>query len=74
MAEKQFILKYDPDTDILNVSLGKAKNAVSIEQEPEVYVRVTPKTNEVVGLTILGFKKSFLAKKQNISFGTPLAL
>ena len=55
---KTFNFKYDPETDILNVSFGKARKAISIEQEPEVYVRVDPKTRETVGFTVLGFKKT----------------
>lgn len=60
-----FNLKYDPDTDILHVSFGKAKEALSVEQEPEVFVRVDPKTQKTVGFTILGFKK-YIGHKQNL--------
>ena len=60
---KDFNIKYDPKTDILNVSFGKAQKALSIEQEPEVYVRVNPKTKETVGFTVLGFKEYFAKKK-----------
>ena len=67
MGKKDFHLKYDPDTDILHVAFGAAKKAVSIEHEPEVFVRVAPKTHEIVGLTILGFKNSFLTKKQELT-------
>lgn len=37
MAKKAFHLVYDPQGDILNVSFGRAKRAVSVEQEPEVF-------------------------------------
>ena len=57
-----FNFEYDSKTDILHVSIGDAKEAVSIEQELEIYVRVDPKTNETVGFTVLGFK-SILKKK-----------
>lgn len=67
MGKKNFNLKYDPDTDILHVAFGKAQKAVSIEQEPEVFVRLDPKTQEIVGLTVLGFKNNFLSKKQDIT-------
>lgn len=73
MGKKSFNIKYDPATDILNVAFGKAKKSVSYEQEPEVFVRVDQKTKEVVGLTILGFKKSFLATKQELAIKQPLS-
>ena len=68
MGKKTFNLKYDPDTDILHIAFGTAKKAVSIEQEPEVFVRVDPKTQEILGLTVLGFKHNFLSQKQDITF------
>lgn len=67
MGKKSFSLKYDPETDILNVAFGKAQKSVSVEQEPEVFVRINPKTQEIVGLTVLGFKQNFLSQKQNIT-------
>ncbi len=60
---KAFNIKYDPETDILNVSFGNAQKALSIEQEPEVYVRIDPKTKKTVGFTVLGFKEYFAVKK-----------
>lgn len=67
MGKKNFNLKYDPNTDILHVAFGKAKKALSIEQEPEVFVRLDPKTHEIVGVTVLGFKQNFLSQKQDIT-------
>ncbi len=67
MAKKGFFLNYDKENDILNISFGPAKKAISFEQEPEVYLRVDPKTYKLVGLTVLGFKQSFLAHKQEVS-------
>lgn len=67
MGKKSFNLKYDPKTDILHLAFGKAKKALSIEQEPEVFVRFDTKTHEMVGLTVLGFKQNFLSQKQDIS-------
>lgn len=67
MGKKNFNLKYDPDTDILNVAFGNAKKAISVEQEQEVYVRLDPKTQEIVGLTVLGFKQNFLSQKQDLT-------
>ncbi len=68
MAKKNFHLTYDPESDILHVAFGHAQKAISIEQQPEVFVRVHPKTHEIVGLTVLGFKNNFLTQKQDISY------
>lgn len=73
MGKKGFHLKYDPDTDILHVAFGQARRAISLEKEPEVFVRVDPKTHEIVGLTVLGFRQNFLKKKQEISYTPPLS-
>lgn len=67
MAKKGFYLNYDKENDILNISLGTAKEAISFEQEPEVYFRLDPRTYELLGLTVLGFKQSFLSQKQEVS-------
>lgn len=67
MGKKSFNLKYDPHTDILHVSFGKAKKAISVEQEPEVYVRFDEKTHEILGLTVLGFKQNFLSRKHDLT-------
>ena len=68
MGKSKLNLQYDPKTDILHIAFGdKAQKAVSIEQEPEVFVRMNPKTSEIVGLTMLGFKENFLKQKQNIT-------
>jgi uncharacterized protein YuzE len=74
MGKTNFHLKYDPSTDILHMAFGKAKKAISVEQEPEVFARIDPKTHELVGLTILGFKESFLSKRQSLTLHPPTAV
>lgn len=50
-------LGYDPQSDTLEVSIGnRARAAISVEKEDEVFLRVDPSSGEVVGITILGFK------------------
>ncbi|HCS78127.1 TPA: hypothetical protein DIV55_00095 [Patescibacteria group bacterium] len=68
MGKQTFHLKYDPDTDILNVSFGRARKSVSVEQEPEVFVRIDTENQEIAGFTVLGFKNSFLTRKQELTF------
>jgi len=64
MGTKSFTLSYDKENDILNMAFGKARRAVSVEGEDEVFLRVNPDSQELVGLTILGFRQSFLDKRQ----------
>ena len=61
-----FRLVYDYETDILHVALGMARPAISIEQEADIFLRVDPDTEELVGLTILNFSKSFLQQRQEL--------
>lgn len=56
---------YDSDNDILEVTIGQlAREAISIEQEDEVFIRIDPDTKEIVGMTILGFKKYLSESEQ----------
>lgn len=72
MAKKNFHLTYDHEADILHVSFGSAKKAISVEQDPEVFVRVDPATDTVIGFTVLGFKHHFLSRKQDLTIGSTL--
>lgn len=52
---------YDSDDDILDIIIGpSAKEAISVEQEDEVFLRIHPESKELLGVTILGFKKYLL--------------
>lgn len=56
---------YDSDNDILEVIIGQlAREAISIEQEDEVFLRIDPETKEIVGMTILGFKNYLTESEQ----------
>ena len=50
---------YDKAADILDISLGKPKPAISREIEDDFLVRLDPKTHKVVGFSILNFEKHF---------------
>ena len=53
---KDLQVKYDVEADILNCSFGKPEEAVSIEIEDGVLLRVDPNDERrVVGFTILDF-------------------
>lgn len=52
---------YDSDDDILDIIIGpSAKEAFSIVQDDEVFLRIHPESKEILGVTILGFKKYLL--------------
>jgi len=60
----QITLSYDQEDDILEVALGsRAREAISVEQDDEVFLRLDPDTRELVGLTVLGFKQYILGSE-----------
>ena len=46
-------LSYDQDADVLYITIGTPRRAVSREIGDDVLLRVDPDTQEVVGLTVL---------------------
>jgi len=52
-------MAYDKEGDILDLSLGEPKEAISREIEDDLFVRIDPQSNEVVGISILNFEKWF---------------
>ena len=56
---KTMRMTYDEEGDILDVSLGKPEAAVSREVEDDFFVRLHPSSGEVVGFSILNFRKWF---------------
>ena len=61
---------YDKEGDILDISIGKPKKAISKEIENDVVLRLDPATKRIVGFTILNFEKRF--KKGNKEFPVPI--
>ena len=55
---------FDREADILYLSLGKPRPALSKEVGDDVLVRIDPKTQRVVGCTILNLTKRFGKMKQ----------
>ena len=58
MAEKMKFY-YDKDNDILDISVGKPRKAISKELGNDILIRVLPKTNKIVGLTVINFEQRF---------------
>ncbi|MFA4889916.1 MAG: DUF2283 domain-containing protein [Candidatus Omnitrophota bacterium] len=66
MAEKMKFY-YDKRNDILDISVGKPKKAVSKELGKDILIRVLPQTNKIVGLTVLNFEQRFSKTDQSQS-------
>ena len=69
---KNINYSYDPESDELNINVGKVKNSISYEIDDEVYVKLHPKTKTVVGFTILHFEERFKHRKEGKYFSLPL--
>ena len=61
-------LAYDQEADVLYVSIGDPRPAISRELGDDVLLRVDPETGEVVGLTVLN-----LSSRDNLS-GLPIEI
>lgn len=62
MAEK-LRFAYDKEADILDISLGLPKEAISSEIEDDFFVRRDPTSKKVIGFSILNFEKWFNGPK-----------
>ena len=56
MAQK-LRFAFDKEGDVLDISIGKPKPAISRETKDDVIIHLDPKTNKIVGFTILNFTK-----------------
>jgi hypothetical protein len=56
---KEIRMIYDDLGDILDVSLGEPEEAISREIEDDFFLRVKSDTGEVVGFSIINFRKWF---------------
>lgn len=66
MAEK-IKFYYDKRNDILDISVGRPKKAISKELGNDILIRVLPRTNKIVGLTVLNFEQRFSKTGQSQS-------
>jgi len=53
---------YDKDSDLMDISLGKPKVAISEELNDDIIVRIDPNSREIVGFTIINFVNVFLKR------------
>jgi uncharacterized protein YuzE len=60
---KEIKMAYDDAGDILDISIGDPEKAISREVEEDFFLRVNPVSGEVVGFSILNFRKWFKDSK-----------
>jgi len=60
--EEGLNFSYDKESDILDVSIGKPKSAISKEVSEDVFARIDLKTKRVVGFMIMNFERRFGGK------------
>jgi len=61
MGEK-IAFSYDKEGDVLDISLGKPRQAISREIENDFFVRLDVNSDRIVGFSILNFEKWFKTK------------
>jgi len=71
--KKVRILYYKP-SDELNILLGEPRDSVLQEIADEIYVRLDPQTNEVLGFTVLNFEERTEGEGQVIPLAAHFAL
>jgi uncharacterized protein YuzE len=64
--EKRLRMFFDKEGDVLDISIGDPREAISKEVGGDILIRVDPKTNEVLGITILNFEKRFEQRKTEV--------
>ena len=57
--DKMTQMFYDKEGDILYLSVGEPRRAISEEVGDDILLRVDPDNGEVVGLTVLNFSTRF---------------
>ena len=63
---KKLMFSFDKEGDILDISIGSPKKAISREVKDDFFVRLDPKTKKIVGFSILNFEKWFKYESEKI--------
>lgn len=59
---KELRFSYDHDGDILEIFKGKPREAISKDAGDDIWMKIDPETEEVLGFTIISFTKRFSQK------------
>ena len=63
---KKLMFSFDKEGDILDISIGSPKKAISREVKDDFFVRTDPKTKKIVGFSILNFEKWFKDESEKV--------
>ena len=55
----ELILDYDQEGDVLYASLGPPTHAITDEVDDDILLRYSPPSRDVVGITIVNFRRHF---------------
>jgi uncharacterized protein YuzE len=58
-AAPELIVDYDQEGDVLYASLGPSQYAVTDEVDDDILLRYCPPSRDVVGITIVNFRRHF---------------
>lgn len=72
--EGRLMFFFDKGGDVLDISIGKPRKAISKEMGNDIVVRTDPKTREIVGFTILNFERRFEELKKDEEISVPLKM
>jgi len=59
MAKEKLSFFYDRLGDVLYISIDSPEEAISVETEDDILLRIHPETKEILGFTILNFAGRF---------------
>jgi uncharacterized protein YuzE len=65
--KKKISISYDRDVDVLYLTFVEPTEAVGDEIEEGIFARYDPKTEELVGLTIINFSRKFGVKPKEVA-------
>lgn len=65
---------FDKAGDVLDITIGKPKKAISEELDDDIVAHRDIKTKELVGFTILNFTKRFEKSKRPNEIDLPVSL
>ena len=60
-------LRFDAKSDVMYLSFGEPREAISLEHKQGLVIRMDPETSEVVGLTIVDFMRRLSASGETLS-------
>ncbi len=64
--EEKLRMFFDKKGDVMDISLGEPRAAISKEIGDDILMRIDPETSEVLGFTVLNFEKRFERTKVEI--------